>query len=343
MSTRTVLPLPGEDGSGAQSSTPLFGRAWWLSVYTASGGQLVVSSDAWDPEALRVTFDIQQSGYTAFWWADICIYNANAATEQILIEQGDDVILNAGYQKGDNYGLIFTGKVFQPMWERENVTDYKITLRCFVGLEQVYQNFVSASFARLSTQTDIVAGMAKQARSPIQIDSVDMAALRQKKLSRGKPVFGSPSKYFGQIADENYFSTFMSERGLTLGDLAPSGVPDVTYAPALPPTSTLSPTAGVNYTLIGTPQQTQEGVNFRVLLDSRLKVKRPGMQAKLDMTQIRQLPLTFGASQSVVAPFEKTGTYIIAGVRHHGDTRGNDWYTDITGVTQNGLLQAIRG
>ena len=33
--------------------------------------------------------------------------------------------------------------------------------------------------------------------------------------------------------------------------------------------------------------------------------------------------------------FDPSGLYVVAGVRHTGDTRGNEWYTEITGVVRN--------
>jgi hypothetical protein len=62
------------------------------------------------------------------------VYNVNSALMQTVINQGSLVTLNAGYQVGSNYGTIFKGQVLRCTFEKENVTDHKLTLQCIRNL-----------------------------------------------------------------------------------------------------------------------------------------------------------------------------------------------------------------
>jgi hypothetical protein len=165
-------------------------------------------------------------------------------------------------------------------------------------------------------------------------------------------LFGDPNVIFQDIASQHGLSTWFGEDGLHIVDLGsllsgaaltPTHAP---YAPPIPPGSNRKPVAGDDYSLIDTPQQTYEGVTFKVLLDPSVKIKYPPDVVKLDMssTQINLLPLPGplgNDSSGFIPPPSPSAAYIVAGLRHYGDTRGNPWYTEITGVTQNGLLLAL--
>jgi hypothetical protein len=68
---------------------------------------------------------------------------------------------------------------------------------------------------------------------------------------------------------------------------------------------------------------------FTVLLDPRLKVQLPPLVVQLTRTLISQLTVQPG--QAVVSPMSANLDFFVAQVRHIGDSRGNDWYTEVTG------------
>jgi hypothetical protein len=115
----------------------------------------------------------------------------------------------------------------------------------------------------------------------------------------------------------------------------PTAAPDIVYAPVSLSTN-LAPSGTqqgkVKRTLLGVPEQTQEGMLFRVLLDPEVRIGNivqlaPG-------TAISPLPLQIGQYPSLV---DRQNMYVVAGVRHVGDSRGRgeDWYTEITGLSAN--------
>ena len=334
--------------AGASSTVPttltqqaLFGRKYQVKVSlpSADGSSqdvLVVTDSAFQPEALRATFDIYTPAIeAAFWYADICIYNLDQPTTQAIlqrpIKQGMSVTVAAGYQNG-NYGVIWSGPVFQPFLERENVTDLKRTLHCILGLDELSRTAISGTYAAGTTQFDIINQIANQLftkNSKARISS----NLKPGKFPRGGVFFGNPHKYFADIAADNNMQYWLNPSGLTLGradEDTPISTVDFVYSPA----------TGI----IGVPQQTQYGVNFKVLLDPRLQIVHPLPVVKIDNSSIRILKRQIG---ELIGVLDQDGEYIVVAARHYGDTRGEPWYTEISGVTSVGgkmaMMQAFAG
>ena len=298
-------------------SNPYFLRKYRVRVIDGNDVALDVSD-------LRVKFNIQRVGYQAINYGDIEIYNLSAQTEVYIVKYGMRVTIEAGYENGQ-YGKIFDGDVFQPLWEREQVTDYKLTLHCFDGDSQLNNNFIGMTVqASHDQRTDLLAIM-ENARNTFgsgQISS-DISSI---KMPRGRVFFGMPKTHFRQIARANNAQWSYQDRQLMMSKLT-----DVPQGEAL----VISPSSG----LIGSPQQTQDGVQFRTLLNPAVSVQFPAMQVKLDMASIRQEKILIGQLQTRL---DQDGLYYVAAVNHIGDTRGNEWYTDITGFnTSTGKLAAM--
>ena len=256
----------------------LFGRQWEVQVRLPSEWITLSTSDVKDGfEPLRVTFDIwEASNYGAFWYGDVSVYNLDENTQAKMFAaagEGDEVVVNAGYANGP-YGEIFRGRIFQPMWDRDNVVDFKTTLRCFVGREVLSEGFINMNQAAFSTQDDLVRQMARAAitptvrqsngqRGPVQWSVDADPVLKGKKLERGVTMFGSPRKYLDQIArDNNLQWWYDSNDTVHLQDITNNPDPNILV---------YTPQTGI----VGTPQQVlvktqlmeRSGVNFRVLLD----------------------------------------------------------------------------
>jgi hypothetical protein len=309
------------------SKNPLFGRSWELTITTnpdASGNpqqSIVVSSSAWEPEALRITFEVNVTAYKSLWFARISIYNMNAVTAQTILTQGMGVTLKAGFQN-PGAGIIFQGQIYQPMWEQIDVVDFKLTLMCYTGMKETIGNFASFAGSPGSTQADLIAKMAAAAQHPITLGAIDTTALAQTKLPRARAFFGDPHAFFDDVAAANNLQSWTGFNGFNLGDLQAA---DATR------TITYTPTTGI----IGSPQQTQDGVMFRVLLDPRLQIKQPPMQVAIDNAVIRQLPRYPGSYPSIL---DKDGLYIPMGLLFVGDSRGEggSWFTEIVAATSIG-------
>jgi hypothetical protein len=157
--------------------------------------------------------------------------------------------------------------------------------------------------------------------------------LQSKQYPRGRSFFGTLPDFLSQLADDNFLVHYLDGKNANLTELASPGasVPAtaLTYSPPNPPGYVATGQAnGVSRTIIGVPRQTQYGVIMTVLLDPRLKVKNPPMLVHLDNTVITQMKVTL---PQIIKPLDTSQNFFANQIRHHGDTRGNDWFTEVSG------------
>jgi len=342
------------------STIPLFGRAYSLKLLNGQK-TLQVSNSSWEPEALRVVFETEAVYRDLAFWATIKIYNLNNDTAQSVLSsitvpppqnsgtppiiQGDEVQLSAGYQAGNNASnVIFDGNVFQPKWTKEDVVDYVVQLECVLGLGPLSGQIVSTNYQGGISQLAIVKRIAAQAGIGYNGSQIAEDKLAGIVYPQGGAVFGPPIDFLRNLAAQHQLIFCpMSDGTFVMKDvpafLESAGTPQFKYSPPIPPDLNIPLDPNVNYTIIGTPQQTEQGVVFRVLMDPRIKIQYPPIAVEIDNSAIRQLSINVG--QGYLAPLASDGVYIVIGVRHVGDTRGNDWYTEITGVTPKGIATSM--
>jgi hypothetical protein len=310
-----------------QRKDPLFGRLWSVKISQRSDPTkaIEITNRENDISPLRVTFDANLPLYPVPRYAEVTIYNLALETQNLFFDEALRVSVEAGYRNG-NYGTIFDFPVLQALYDRENVTDYKLTLLCIDSLGLFDNNIYADTLKGMESQREIVKRMAAQARTPIPVGTIT-DNLSNVKLPRAETFFGEPKKYLRRIARENNAQFWINETGsLTMGALTQIGSDRaIVYTPETG--------------LIGTPQQTQDGVSFTVLLDPRLKSTWPCVQVKLDMKMvIRQRKIQWGIPQTNL---DQDFQYAVAGVRHVGDTWGDTWYTEVTGITTAGKIAAM--
>jgi hypothetical protein len=334
---------------GTSSQIPLWGRAYELTVYSAKG-QETVTSNTWEPEALRITFDIQQTVLPSpYWYADIAVYNFNKSELYGLIESAYRVTLKAGYQTGQNtYGVIWDGPVLQMLFDRENVTDQKFTFHCIATIPLLAANIVQFSQGKLSTQAQVLERMVSQIGGDFQMNLGPAAqkALAAKQYPRGKTIFGRLTDYLKQLADDQFLVHYQDGVNAYLTEIATPGnalpPPAVTYSAPDPPgyVAALNSNGNISKTIIGVPRQTMFGCTFTVLLDPRLRVSAPPMLVHIDNSVIAQMKVMLGEIQT---PLDVPSNFFAAQIHHRGDTRGASWYTEVNGFNPTYALGYLNG
>jgi hypothetical protein len=321
----------------------LFGRKWKVSVlvpktedtntnstkssdYTA----YVVSDSEHEDTSLRVTFNIQKFGYITPNFSEICIYNMNPETEKIVIKNGCRVMVEAGYIGGD-FGVIYNAPIFQPLWEREDNVTTKVTLRCIDAMGIIHENQVEMS-AVMQSQKDMMIAMASKSRNSYEVKSIG-DNMDDTTPSRTKVFFDSPHYYMRKYCQKSGTTPSYIDGDVILDRPQDPISTDMT-------TNALVVSPGVGG-LIGTPQQTQEGITFTLLLNPLITIFNPPMLVKIDNAWIRQMQLEYGTVG--FSKLDEDGIYRIIGVTHIGDTRGNSWYSNCIGINQSmeGTLAAM--
>ena len=330
------------------STIPLFGQAYKLTVEykTATGTQLTtLTCNTWEPEALRITFEILQSSLaTPFGFADIVIYNMSAATVQDILFGATWVSLEAGFQTGPTQSSqIWAGPVLQVLYDRENVVDQRVTLHCVYNPLAMTQPIAFSLYG--ASQTQMLAAAAAQINlPPITQKSGTTSAYAQqamdaKQYPRGITVFGTMGKQLDTVANDQFLTTTRDGTQAYITEMAAPGAaipaPSFVFSPPVQPGDPPLPsTVSVTSSIIGTPKQTTTGVIFTVLLDPRLKFTIPIQVVQLIRTLPSQIAIQPNPSGgNLVTPFDNNLTFFVSQVRHIGDSRGNDWYTEVTGYS----------
>ena len=344
----------------ATSQIPFFGQAWTLTigyVDPTDPAHLLykdISTNAWEPEALHFTFEVLQSTIPDPWWyADITIYNLNSTEVQNAIYGARRVTLSAGFQTGPTRAaIIWDGPVFQISYTQENVVDAVTTLHCAYN-PQVMNNLIAFSMGVYSTQADLLSKAAGAiGLPPMQaggnINTLSQYAadvLKATQYPRGNTVFGKMGKYLSQISDTHFMTTYRDGQKAYMTEISNGVVPPADYTfcpPQTDPRNTVPP--GTTPTIIGTPRQFPQGVTFTVLLDPRLQVQLPIQVVQLLRVLPSQLTNTPNLSSGdFTTPLQDPLKFFVAQVKHVGDSRGNDWYTEVTGYSTTYAADLLGG
>jgi len=231
------------------------------------------------------------------------------------------------------------------VWTRENVTDYRLILRTVTGLLEDALNTVNFTWSGNHSDYDAIVQICRQAKRPLVFQDLNIDAAATQKLSESKhpsrTFSGKPYTLINDIITQNkLFAWYDPSGGLNIRGSNPfersanGGIPDHSYAPIGDPSAgsaTVDVRIPIKQTLIDVPQLTQDGVLFKVLLDSDVKI---GDLVQLSGTVLPTFQLQFIRERPPITA--ENGTYCVVGIRHVGDSRGRggDWHTEIQGVAR---------
>lgn len=291
----------------------LYGRRYRILVSDVSGVALDVSD-------LHCTFDVQTVVNQTPPFSSVVIYNLNPATENFILNYGAQVVVEAGYE-GTQYGVIFRGELVEPVRDMSDNVTFRLTLNCLASDSMINQGFVAFSISKGQSARSLVTNLASRASVPTPLGEIS-PQLSTSQLPRGKTVFGLTRDYLRQIAQGNNLAFHTADGKVNL--LAASDPPQGEIL-------NLSPGSG----LIGQPAQSGLGVTFKCLLNPAIQINTlVHIQNALIQAQ------TFQIGQ-VQRPLDADGIYRVVGVEHTGDTRGTQWYTTCTTVSQAGGIPGM--
>jgi hypothetical protein len=275
-----------------------------------------------DLSLMRIKFTVRQHDLQTPNSAVIRVYNLKKETAASITE-GMQVTLSAGYQS--DLGQIFTGQVIQSRRGRENAADGYLDIIAADGDTAYTWATVNTSIAAGSTYQDRLSAIAK----PMADKGVTLGYvgdLPAGTLPRGKVLYGMARDHLRDMAQST-----VSNWSIQSGNL--NFYPKTGYVPG--EAIVLSPDSG----LIGIPEQTQDGIRATCLLNPALKV---GGLVQIDSALINQIArnpsLTGDRDYENLAsrnPVTSDGFYRALVVTQEGDTRGNDWKSDLICVAMN--------
>lgn len=310
---------------------------------TPGGDPTKATDKALDLSEFRIRFKVRQADPAAarLKTAQIRVSNLNSDTSQKLIKEYNGVVLQAGYQTG-KFGVIFQGTIRQYRRGHETMTESYLDIDAADG--DVARNFgvVNTTLSAGSTVDDYVkAVLDKWKELGVQEGYNGLSAA----IAQGTPG-GS-----GQINQQALAAAAKSPRGDVLSGMAWKTLDDAVSAVGatwiitdgkvnIVPLTGYLPGEAVKLSgatgLIGWPEQTQQGIYARCLLNPAIRCM--GL-VQIDEKSINTTLAPGGTGTATIFPTETSfnllqpvtddGFYRVVVIDHEGDTRGPPWYTSL--------------
>jgi hypothetical protein len=275
------------------------------------------SGNALDLSSLRITFRVERGDLQTPNSARIRVYNVSDSTACRIESEFTRVVLQAGY-KG-SYGIIFDGSIVQPKRGRESPTDTFMDIVAADGDAAYNFAVVNTTLAAGSVPADHVK-VCTTAMSGYGVTAGYQSDLGGNPLPRGKVMFGMARDYLATVAKTTQTLWSIQDGKLQI-------VPETSYVPGEVPV--INAKSG----MIGMPEQTQNGITVRMLLNPSIKI---GRLIKLDNSSIQKYEYSLSTSQqaenqntALQNQINGDGLYYVMTSEIWGDTRGNDWYTQV--------------
>jgi|HubBroStandDraft_4_1064222.scaffolds.fasta_scaffold01923_5 hypothetical protein len=289
------------------------------------------SGNGLDFSDFQVRFNVRRGDYQAPNSCDVRIFNVADNTANQIQNEFTQIVLQAGYE--GSYGVIFLGTIKQVRKGRVDAKNSYVDVTAGDG-DSAY-NFATCSFSLAAGTTpanavqallqSLIAGSLKQ---QISAQST-LPPLPTNGRVRGRVFYGMTRDAMRELCRSYGLKWSIQDGVITL-------IPLTGYLPG--PIPVLSPDTG----LIGVPEQTQQGIEMRVLLNSNIKIGQL-VQLQSASVNLNRYGLDT-ASQAIndgLAGQIKTnadGYYYVMVANHSGETRGNDWYTDLTCLAVDATL-----
>jgi hypothetical protein len=268
-----------------------------------------------DLSSLHFKFSIKQWDLQTPNTCQIRVYNVSDQTANKIQKQFSQVILQCGYQDGD-LGTIFAGTLVQARKGRESPVDTYVDISGADGDEALNFAVVNTALAAGSSFSDRINALI-QAMGGSGVTLGYVGPLPSGVLPRGKTMFGMARDHLRDLAFASDMTWSIQNGVLQLVPLTGS----------LPGTAVVLNSATG---MIGFPEQTEEGIQVRCLLNPQIKV---GGQVQINNADIQQAQLNLGVSganqNSFLPSITDDGVYKVVVCEHSGDTRGQEWYSDL--------------
>lgn len=268
-------------------------------------------AEARDLSALHFSFAIKQADLNFPQTATVRIYNVSSETAAKLKEY-TRITIQAGYQQGA-FGVVFDGEVVQAKFGRDNAVDTYVDILAAHGYS-ANQAGVSVTLAKGSTALDL----ARAAAAAMGLPLVSHIEEAPPPLPRGMTAYGMARDALSSAAQTLKAAWFYSSAGIELWPLTVANPGNITV---------INSATG----MIGWPQQTQDGIAVRVLMNPSIGV---GSTLQIDNASIQAATLSTGYTFINTLPTtDNDGYYRAYVVEHKGNTRGQEWYTDIISLS----------
>lgn len=282
---------------------------------------LVEGETGIDLSDFHFTFRTQQQDVESPSNCRIRVYNLAKSTVKKIRGEFSRVVLQAGY--GSDFGVIFDGTIRQFRIGRENATDTYLDILAADGDQAYNYATVNKTLASGSAPADRIK-VATDAMSTKGVTAGHLTNFTGGILPRGKVLFGMARAVLRQETRSQGASWSINNGKVQV-------LPLDGYLPG--EAVVLNAQTG----MVGIPEQTIEGLKVKCLLNPKLVI---GGLVQIDNASINQtvqrdpnagpIPYNQYAGLQLLADVTNDGLYRLFVVEHEGDTRGTNWYSELT-------------
>lgn len=260
---------------------------------------------------LRISFNVELSlvGFPNI--ATIQIYNLNKSNRNKIKEEFTKIFLYAGYE--GNVPLIFTGSIVNITHEK-NGPDWITNLFCGTAIQAINNSTVNKTLPPGQTTESIFNELVGEMEGVTKgvTEGLKDCITKKRSLLRGLVLSGNVKDWLDKLSQNCGFDYSINN------DVIETTVKNKPLSDD--PILEIRQDNG----MIGSPELTEVGVKVKSLLLPQLKLSRrieiKSISAKINIGNLvfREIPPTIG-----------DGVYRADKIQHIGDTRGNDWFTNI--------------
>lgn len=298
---------------------------------------LVEGDKALDLSQMHFRFQTAQEDAESPSNCAIRVFNLSEDTVKKIRGEYSRVVLQAGYENNAAFGMIFDGtiKQFRIGKDVDGINNYLDILAADGDIAYNFATVNAAIAAGSSAGERIALAVAAMTAKGVKGGTMIIPSTGGV-LPRGKVLFG-----MAKAVIRSEVATIGSTWSIQNGEV--QILPLTGYAPG--EAVVLTALTG----LIGRPEQTADGVRCRALMNPKIVV---GGLIKIDNKSVNQTiqqnpdsaPVPFNQWTGIqqLATITADGIYRVYVAEYVGDTRGQEWYVDIIGLTVNPVTQQVK-
>lgn len=279
-------------------------------------------------ENLRVKFEVAKTVESAPNVAVIKIYNLSPTNEARIKNEFDEVLLNAGYDGAMQ--LVFRGNI-KHVYRYREVNDYITEIEAGDGDKDFRKAVINETLAA-GTGTGALVDRAVGTFKGVGGTTKGTVQVAEKTRLRGKVVSGNTRDVLNDVARESGANWSIQDGQLT-----------IVSANGVLPNEAIVITAETG--MLKAPEINDKGIAVKCLMNPQLRVNgaikldNNGIKAK----RVKAQALATKREKEETTPKEPVrldpdGIYKVLKLTHKGDTRGQDWVSEIECI---GLDQPI--
>lgn len=272
----------------------LFDRVASVDVQAESGKALHI-------EGNRISFDVTKTRTEASNTAEVLIYNLSAESRARLQERNAFVRLFAGYRENTGLEALFIGEA-DFIHSRREIPDIVTKIEIQDGIKELREYRVSLSYKPGATAQQVLQGIASALSLPLR-STVSAAG----EYPRGYSFLGPAKESLDQVCRKAGLEWSIQDGSLLI----------------LP----MSSDAG-NVGLLISPETGLIGSAERINYSEGELAGDMSAKPQWKIVSLLQ-PKVLPAHRIKIRSADLNGYFVVDTVRHRGDTRGHDWYTEM--------------